>query len=326
MKVSIIVPVYNAEKYLEECLDSICKQSFPEDGYEVILVNDGSDDRSGQICDRYAEVYNPIRVIHQKNAGVSAARNAGLANARGEWIVFVDSDDYVSADYLANFFSGDVHGVDIVLKTYCRYEEDCTQITTDLKFSQREILSPQDLIMRYPMSPYYDTPYAKLYKRKIIVQNNLKFDEKLSYGEDTLFVLNYFAQIKFVRTETISDYHYRYSPGGLSKLPQTLEKEEYLFNELKDVLKSGLGLDERTVVQRLVNNSARLLNAIYTGPNTRANLKRLHAEHPGFFPEIYKRRKGVSAILYYLLQFRLTVLANMLIRLSINEMKKNNEV
>lgn len=98
MQFSIIVPVYNVEKYLEGCLDSIINQSFKE--YEVILVDDGSGDTSGEICDRYASRHDRIRVVHQVNQGLSGARNTGLDHAAGEWIVFVDSDDRVEPDLL----------------------------------------------------------------------------------------------------------------------------------------------------------------------------------------------------------------------------------
>lgn len=96
-KISIIVPVYKVEKYLHRCLDSIVAQNFTD--WECILVDDGSPDGSGKICDEYAEKDGRFKVFHQENQRVSAARNKGLDNAKGEWIGFVDSDDWVSKDY-----------------------------------------------------------------------------------------------------------------------------------------------------------------------------------------------------------------------------------
>lgn len=96
-KISIIVPVYKVEKYLHRCLDSIVAQTFTD--WECILVDDGSPDGSGKICDEYAEKDGRFKVFHQENQGVSAARNKGLDNAKGEWIGFVDSDDWVSKEY-----------------------------------------------------------------------------------------------------------------------------------------------------------------------------------------------------------------------------------
>lgn len=98
-KISIIVPVYNVEKYLARCIDSILEQTFSD--FECLLIDDGSPDCSGALCDEYAHKDNRIHVIHQKNAGVSAARNRGLDAARGEWICFVDSDDWCAKDMLS---------------------------------------------------------------------------------------------------------------------------------------------------------------------------------------------------------------------------------
>ena len=96
--ISIITPVYNAEKYLRCCIDSIIAQTFTD--FELLLIDDGSKDKSGAICDEYAAKDARIRVFHKENGGVSSARNLGLDNAKGEWITFIDSDDWVKQDYL----------------------------------------------------------------------------------------------------------------------------------------------------------------------------------------------------------------------------------
>ena len=95
MKWSIIIPVYNVEQYLSKCLDSVLRQGWEENEYEVLLVNDGSKDRSLSICEQYAEKHNNFRIINQENAGVSAARNNGIEHAQGEFVGFLDSDDYL---------------------------------------------------------------------------------------------------------------------------------------------------------------------------------------------------------------------------------------
>ncbi len=102
-QISIIVPVYNIEKYFHRCVDSILSQTFTD--FELLLINDGSNDNSGAICDEYAAKDARIRVFHKENGGVSSARNLGLDNAKGEWITFVDSDDYVKPDYLSNLLA-----------------------------------------------------------------------------------------------------------------------------------------------------------------------------------------------------------------------------
>ena len=97
-KISVIIPVYNAEKYLRRCVDSILAQIFTD--FELLLIDDGSKDKSGVICDEYAKKDNRVKVFHKENGGVSSARNLGLDNARGEWIGFIDSDDMVKPEYL----------------------------------------------------------------------------------------------------------------------------------------------------------------------------------------------------------------------------------
>ena len=99
MLVSVIVPVYKAEKWLHRCVDSILAQTMED--FEVLLIDDGSPDRSGEICDEYAAKDSRVWVFHKENGGVSSARNLGLDNAQGEWISFIDSDDWVEVDYLA---------------------------------------------------------------------------------------------------------------------------------------------------------------------------------------------------------------------------------
>ena len=98
--ISVIVPVYNAEKYLQRCVDSILKQSFTD--FEVLLIDDGSHDRSGELCDEYGEKDNRVRVFHKENGGVSSARNVGLDNASGEYISFVDADDYLETNAMSD--------------------------------------------------------------------------------------------------------------------------------------------------------------------------------------------------------------------------------
>lgn len=111
-KITVIVPVYNVEKYLSRCIESILAQSFTF--FELILVDDGSPDNCGVICDLYALKDDRIKVIHQKNAKVSAARNAGISIAQGEWIAFIDPDDWIHRDYLRLLYEGAKEETDIV--------------------------------------------------------------------------------------------------------------------------------------------------------------------------------------------------------------------
>ena len=118
-KISVIVPVYNAEKYLRRCIDSILAQTFTD--FELLLIDDGSTDSSGKICDEYAKKDRRIRVFHKENGGVSSARNVGLSHLRGNWVYFVDSDDYLSPQHLQNYVN--YLDADIIYQGYRLFDE-----------------------------------------------------------------------------------------------------------------------------------------------------------------------------------------------------------
>lgn len=203
-KISVIVPVYNVEKYLRRCVDSILAQTFTD--FELLLIDDGSMDKSGDICDEYAKQDGRVRVFHQKNGGVSKARNVGLDSAKGEWVTFVDSDDWVENKYLFGFepFDGDiiVSGCKIYGERYevLRYEE-CSfigkrHISTFLSCHLK------DEIMR--------VPWGKLFKKNIILEQRNRFDETLFLGEDTVFVHKYLSGVEKLCTRRGENYNYYY--------------------------------------------------------------------------------------------------------------------
>lgn len=138
ISVSIIVPVYNAEKYLRRCIDSILSQSFEH--FELLLVDDGSTDSSGVICDEYATKDNRVRVFHKTNGGVSSARNLGIVKSCGEWVAFVDADDRLLKDALNILMNKSASGTDLVICGYEIYNEDGELIfTTDIEAQEKFI-------------------------------------------------------------------------------------------------------------------------------------------------------------------------------------------
>ena len=186
--VSIIVPVYNAEKYLHRCVDSILVQTFTDS--ELLLINDGSKDRSGLICDEYATKDSRIRVFHKENGGVSSARNVGLDNANGEYIMFVDSDDYMFPN-MCELMKSTMESkmVDLVVcgttetgGGYWRPVEDKDYTLLQLKENFVELLHTELL------SP----PWNKIFKRSIIGEQ--RFLEDVSFGEDLMFNLGYIGK------------------------------------------------------------------------------------------------------------------------------------
>lgn len=214
LSVSVIVPVYNAEGFVVRGIDSILAQSYMD--FELILVDDGSKDGSGAICDDYARRDNRVRVIHQLNAGVSCARNAGLQVAKGEWVTFVDSDDIVLDCFLESLLAA-VNRDEQIDLAYCGYAivEGRTSIKTYQsatyigKQQLHDVLSSTNLLYRC-------SPWAKLFRRSIIVENGLRFDEKLSISEDRLFLYNFLVYVRGIAVTSQVGYIYgSFSPMSL---------------------------------------------------------------------------------------------------------------
>lgn len=183
--ISFIIPVYRVETYLPQCLDSIQKQTFTD--WEMVLVDDGSPDNSGCICDEYANKDRRIKVIHQKNQGVSIARNAGLDAARGEWIWFVDSDDYIADHSLSILY-------DIVSKIACDTvffglidEYDGVVRNTTKDFSQLLNLKKSDFLSQF----FCYTNPTMLFRRTVIEKHHIRFSERVRMAEDLEFQYKY---------------------------------------------------------------------------------------------------------------------------------------
>ncbi len=212
--VSIIVPVYNASATLRSLVDSVISQCYKH--WELILVDDGSKDDSLSICQAFAAQDKRLRVIHQENAGVSAARNAGLNVAQGEWVTFVDSDDVVLDCFLQSLV--DAVSVDNQIDmAYCGYAivESSVSLKTYRSATYigaaqiHDVLSQTNLLYRC-------SPWAKLFRRSIIVDNGLRFDEKLSISEDRLFLYNFLVYVRGIAVTSQVGYIYgSFSPMSL---------------------------------------------------------------------------------------------------------------
>ena len=201
-KISVIVPVYKAEKYLHRCVDSILSQTFTD--FELILVNDGSPDNSGAICDEYAQKDNRVRVFHKENGGVSSARNLGLDNAEGEWITFVDSDDYIEQEYLNIPTSTED---DLLIQNY----ELFSNVSHVETFEKSTIKSAemQDFINKNLHKEILRLILSKFFKTEIIKNNNITFDNEIKIGEDSIFIQEYLFYTKSVKYVATAKYMYR---------------------------------------------------------------------------------------------------------------------
>lgn len=200
--VSIIVPVYNAEKYIDRCIQSVLCQSFSS--WELLLVDDGSTDNSGAICDEYAFKDDRIKVLHKENGGVSSARNDGIRQSCGTWLTFIDIDDYVQDSFLeilvkeadkADLVVSGVHYVND--KISFLPPDRLVDISDDLPFLDEQLCSI-----------YLMTCWAKLFKRSFVIGKEIYFNSSLRIGEDTDFVLQYMMCIKSIRFIHTSSYNY----------------------------------------------------------------------------------------------------------------------
>lgn len=230
---SIIIPVHNASMYLPGCIDSIIHQSYQD--FELILVDDGSNDSSGSICDEYAKRDVRIRVIHKQNNGVSSARNTGIEIAKGKYLAFVDADDKVESDmYEVMVGRAEKSGVDYVI---CGYNEVCGQMRIPRLFSLPEntIFDRDEVINRIIYSIYtgenlINSPCNKLYKREIIKRNKIGFPKRRR-AEDWLFNIAYleFAQSAIYINNAFYNY-VRNEKSAMSKVSPdqyALWKENY---------------------------------------------------------------------------------------------------
>ena len=222
-KVSIIVPVYKAEQYLHRCVDSILSQSFTD--CELILVDDGSPDKSGKICDEYASRDSRIQVIHKQNGGVSSARNAGLEVAHGEYVWFVDSDDWIDNDSLKEIYNiMDKTNADI-----CFFElNPISTYTIKKPFSISSIINEHNKVAVYKsksgcakaivnleMCGGFGWTCNKWFKKSIIDNYVLRFDQRFSIQEDHLFTFSYISHVESIIITSYVPYNYIISDGSL---------------------------------------------------------------------------------------------------------------
>ena len=250
IKVSVIVPIYNTEKFLGKCIESIVNQTLKE--IEIILINDGSTDNSNIICEEYSRKYpEKIRYINNKNIGCSATRNLGISLARGEYIAFVDSDDYIEQEmYQEMYEKAQKKDLDIIVSGV-RYQyiyidqiiiqESCPKnIKKDL-----ELLSPRNRIANC---------YNKLFKKELIKVNTIKFLETIHNGEDLVFCFEIFCVAK--KVSYIEKSYYNYIHHGNNSI-FNLEKRLGIFlafKELYHYLKEKSYIENKEIVKKFYEN------------------------------------------------------------------------
>ena len=259
VKFSVIVPVYNIEKYISICVESILNQSF--DGYELILVNDGSTDSSGSICDKYALSNNKISVVHKENGGLSDARNKGMAKAKGEYIIFIDSDDYIETETLEKFNKklSESDNPDVMITMMKEVYEDSETKYLDSKMPIEFILKGNkgdvvNWMFNHSKSLWPAPRYVV--KRSVIEENNLCFavgylHEDVDWTCKLFLCANTFTAIDFYW------YNYRMGRQGSimahKKPKRTLDVIDLVSNNIKDKRYNRIEAElQKVIFQRLV--------------------------------------------------------------------------
>ena len=218
--ISIIIPVYNAEPYLTKCLDSIICQDIQD--CEVLLIDDGSTDNSASICQQYSGKYDNITFIHKENGGVSSARNAGLNIAQGQYICFIDADDWVEPNYLQTLksYTQSENTTDILFfsMSIISTNGDKEQINLTSAYCQnREATEKEIYVLRYAGSKdVFGWTWGKMFRAEIIRNHHIRFPEEIHFREDEIFTFEFCRYVQSLQTIEMPLYNYRLSNSGLT--------------------------------------------------------------------------------------------------------------
>lgn len=225
-EISVIVPVYNAERWLRRCVDSILGQTFAD--FELLLVDDGSTDASGAICDEYVASDPRVHVFHKPNGGVSSARNVGLDNAQGKWISFIDADDWIYPEMLQILSKASVDN-EIVFFSVTEFFDDGTKVEYIAKECQTDIAKGAQQSILYLKNneahyPFFGFTWSKLFRRNIIEQNNIRFIDGFALYEDEIFTDEYCKNINSLKVLSSPLYCYSRSSEGLTGMRRKPEE------------------------------------------------------------------------------------------------------
>lgn len=232
--ISIIVPCYNVEKYLSKCIESIIYQTY--NNIEILLVDDGSPDNSGKICDDYAQTDNRIKVIHKKNGGLSDARNVAIDIANGEYILFIDSDDYVSVNHVESLFNMiSSTDSDIAIQEIMPFYEGTSPKDMTNKVKQEIVYNSNEaLINMFYQKKFDNCACSKLYKKNLF--NNIRYPKGLLY-EDLATTYRILLHSKKIVFSDYKSYYYLLRNNSIEGCPFNFKKYESCINIIKQLEK-----------------------------------------------------------------------------------------
>lgn len=304
--VSIIVPVYNAKDVVGRCIESVLNQEYKD--FELLLVDDGSTDGSGEICDRYAAADERVRVFHKENGGVSAARNLALEKAEGKYLQFIDSDDWITVDATGLFVrAAEEHECDLVISDFYRVVGERVSHKGDI--DENEVFGREEFaahMIENPADFYYGVLWNKLYRRELVEAYRLRMDEAIHWCEDFMFNLEYIRHAKRFYALQVPIYYYVKTKGSLVSQGMSISKMikmksmvfEYYNEFYKDVLTEEDYEKNRLQVYRfLVDASGDGIVPLSVFPGTkrlgeeRSSVWKEAVDGEGILSDFYRERK-----------------------------------
>ena len=308
-RISIIIPCYNIATHIGQCIDSVLAQSYPH--FELILIDDGSMDDTLVICQEFAKKEDRIKVFSHENKGVSYTRNRGVESATGEWLMFIDGDDYIKPDYIESLIAQCDHhvwpicGMINVQKGKETENENYHQL---LELFPDRIIHKKDFLylLKYHS---YSSPWARMYERSVIIQNKIVFPENVSYQEDLLFNIKYSKHIDAVKLVNYFGYYYIEHPtSSTGRYHHNFNHIDLLYRELKKYIQSEK--DQEILQEFILQTCLRNISNIFhrDSPKTKKQKKeeiRAIFDHNYYqFSKVYVDRLNINFFLKLILKFK----------------------
>lgn len=249
--ISIIIPIFNSQYTLERCISSVINQTYSN--WELFLIDDGSKDGSWEICKTYADLDSRIHAFTKDNGGVSSARNVGLKKVNGEYLTFIDSDDYIKEHFLYNMIACFKDKRIDLVSSYADIINGSTSTPETYAAANIGDENFEDMFIYNDMH-WHTSPWGKLYKTDIIKKNDLRFCEGMHIGEDALFLFSYMLFCDKIFITNITDYcYFAYNTGSLTKRINTIESELLSYSKIHCII-------DRLITEKHINSDIALSN------------------------------------------------------------------
>ena len=306
---SVIIPAYNAGNYLTRCIDSLLKQTFNH--FEIIIINDGSEDNTEQIAISFQKKDKRIYYIRQANGGASSARNLGIEKAKGKWVTFVDADDEVQKDYLNNFFQTPLSHNDLVIQGHTEVDYDNIKAVRHPIIEHKTIWNNICIGVSRLRLLHRGHSVGKLYNLQILKNNELRFDPQWKYKEDLVFLLSYLRYTKRIIAIPNCSYIYYHNFGSLSSRKWPID---YLIDNTKFILKQINDIEQlydNRITQSYLNEylsfcTQEQIDSLYHTPLVKGQQKRINYlrqmrdyNYTSSYPYKYKSDKTLSILFKY---------------------------